>query len=191
MSATIVTRQESSITLQVTILLTRSLLDTEHGIQEALNEAGLLATTEALRQFDTDGSPLQVGATRYTSKGQEPKDYQTPYGETTVARHVYQAPQGGATFCPLERDARIILTATPRFAQMVSHKYAEMAGGRVVTDLEANHGRKTCLNVVQRLADAVGAVAQAKEESWHYTPPHSTKPSPPSALAWTAPACCW
>lgn len=171
MSATVVARQESSITIQFTVPLTRSLLDTEHGIQQALNEAGLLATTEALRQFDTDGTPLQLGATRYTSKGQEPKDYQTPYGEVTVARHVYQTAQGGATFCPLERDARIILTATPRFAQMVSHKYAEMAGGRVVTDLEANHGRTTCLNVVQRLAEAVGAVACAKEESWHYATP--------------------
>jgi hypothetical protein len=171
MSATLVASRDSSITLQITIPLTRSLLDTEHGIQQALNEAGLLATTEALQRFDTDGAAVQIGATRYTSKGQEPKDYQTPYGAATVARHVYQASQGGATFCPLERDARIILTATPRFAQMVSHKYAEMAGGRVVTDLCVNHGRKTCLNVIQRLADAVGAVAQAKEESWHYATP--------------------
>ena len=171
MSAIVVARQESSITIQITVPLTRSLLDTEHGIQQALNEAGLLATTEALRQFDTDGAAIQVGPSRYTSKGQEAKDYQTPYGEATVARHVYQTSQGGVTFCPLERDARIILTATPRFAQMVSHKYAEMAGGRVVTDLCANHGRKTCLNVIQRLADAVGAVAQAKEESWHYATP--------------------
>src|SRR5260221_7150902 len=127
MSAIVVARQESSITIQITLPLTRSLLDTEHGIQQALNEAGLLATTEALRQFDTDGAAIQVGPSRYTSKGQEAKDYQTPYGEATVARHVYQTSQGGVTFCPLERDARIILTATPRFAQMVSHKYAEMA----------------------------------------------------------------
>jgi len=166
MSATLIERQDDTITLQVRLRRSRSLLDTEHAIQDALNQAGLLATTEALTQFDTDGAPIQVGSTRLTSKGQEPKAYQTPYGEAVVARHVYQTAQGGATFCPLERDARLILTATPRFAQQVSHKYAEMAGGRVVTDLEANHGRKTSLNVVQRLADAVGAVALAKEEAW-------------------------
>jgi hypothetical protein len=176
MSATLIERQDDTITIQVRLRLSRSLLDTEHAIQQALNEAGLLATTEALQQFDTDGAPIQVGATRLTSKGQEPKTYQTPYGEVVIARHVYQSAQGGATFCPLERDARIILTATPRFAQQVSHKYAEMAGGRVVTDLEDNHGRKTCLNVVQRLADAVGSVAQAKEESWHYATPALEQP---------------
>ncbi len=176
MSATLIERHEDAVTIQVRIPLSRSLLTTEQAIQQALNEAGLLATTEALKQFDTDGSPLQIGHTRYTSKGQEPKGYQTPYGEAIVARHVYQTAQGGATFCPLERDARIILASTPRFAQMVSHKYAEMAGARVVADLQANHGRKTSLNVVQRLADAVGGVAQAKEESWHYATPELDQP---------------
>lgn len=176
MSATLLERREDSVTLQVRIPLSRSLLDTERAIQQALNAAGLLATTEALRQFDTDGSPLRIGQDRYTSKGQEPKGYQTPYGEAVVARHVYQTAQGGATFCPLERDARIILASTPRFAQMVSHKYAEMPGARVVADLQANHGRETSLNVVQRLADAVGSVAQAKEEQWHYATPELNEP---------------
>src|SRR5499427_2004477 len=151
MSATLLERHEDAVTIQIRIPLSRSLLDTEQAIQQALNEAGLLATTEALRQFDTDGSPVQIGPARYTSKGQEPKGYQTPYGEAVLARHVYQTAQGGTTFCPLERDARIILASTPRFAQMVSHKYAEMAG-------------------------AVGSVAQAKEESWHYATPELEEP---------------
>jgi hypothetical protein len=176
MSVTLVERGESSVTIQIRIPLSRSLLETEHTVQQALNDAGLLATTEALRQFDTDGSPVQMGSARYTSKGQEPKGYQTPYGEAVVPRHVYQTAHGGPTFCPLERDARIILASTPRFAQMVSHKYAEMAGARVVADLQANHGRKTSLNVIQRLADAVGGVAQAKEASWHYATPELDEP---------------
>jgi hypothetical protein len=176
MPATLVERGDSSVTLQIRIPLSRSLLDTEQAIQQALNEAGLLATTEALQQFDTDGSPLRLGSSRYTTKGQEPKGYQTPYGEAVVPRHVYQTAQGGTTFCPLERDARIILASTPRFAQMVSHKYAEMAGARVVADLHTNHGRTTSLNVVQRLADVVASVAQAKEESWHYATPELDEP---------------
>jgi hypothetical protein len=176
MPATLIERSDDAVVLQLRIPLSRSLLDTEGAIQQALNDAGLLATTEALRQFDTDGSPLCLGATRYTTKGQEPKGYQTPYGEAIVARHVYQTAQGGTTFCPLERDARIILASTPRFAQMVSHKYAEMPGARVIADLQANHGRKTTLNVVQRLAELVGSVAQAKEESWHYAPPELDQP---------------
>jgi hypothetical protein len=106
MSAAIIERQESSVIIQIRIPLTRSMLETEDAIQQALNQAGVLATTEALKQFDTDGSPLQMGSTRWTSKGQEPKIYQTPYGEATVERHVYQTGEGGATFCPLERDAR-------------------------------------------------------------------------------------
>jgi hypothetical protein len=176
MPATIIDRQENSVTIQITVSLSRSMLDSEESIQTALNEAGMLATTEALKQFDTDGSPLAFGATRWTSKGQEPKDYQTPYGEVTVARHVYQTGEGGTTFCPLERDARIILTSTPRFAKQISNKYGEGPAARVVKDLQGNHGRPVSLSLVQDTAAAVAAVVQAKEEQWHYCTPKLKEP---------------
>ena len=120
------------------------MLQTEEVIQEVLNEAGVLASKAALEQFDTDGSPIEIGGARWTSKGQEPKIYQTPYGEAVVARHVYQTSEGGATFCPLEREARIIITSTPRFAMQVSSKYADRAGGRPGTEF-AGPGCAACL----------------------------------------------
>jgi hypothetical protein len=171
MPAQIVDRQQNTLTIQFQVSLSRSMLDTEVAIQEALNEAGVVATGAALQHLDTDGSPLQLGDTLWYSKGQLPCTYQTPYGETVVARHVYQTAAGGATFCPLERDARIVLTSTPRFAQQVSNKYAEMAGGRVVADLARNHGREVSLAFTQDLAAVVASVVQAKEESWHYALP--------------------
>src|SRR3954464_3877659 len=79
MSATIVARSESSFTVQVEIPYGSSMLDFEQTIQERLNQAGVVATQEALQQFDTDGSPITVGPVKFTSKGQLPKDYQTPY----------------------------------------------------------------------------------------------------------------
>jgi hypothetical protein len=115
---------------------------------------------------------LHLGDSLWYSKGQLPCTYQTPYGATVVERHVYQTAQGGATFCPLERAARIVLTSTPRFAQQVSDKYAEMAGGRVIRDLAGNHRREVSLAFVQDLAGVVAAAVQAKEETWQYaTPP--------------------
>ena len=176
MSAMIIERQENAVSIQIHIPLTRSMLDTEEAIQQALNQAGVLATAEALKQFDTDGSPLVIGSTRWTSKGQEPKTYQTPYGEAVVERHVYQTGQGGTTFCPLEREARIILTSTPRFAKQVSNKYGEGPAARVVKDLAANHGRPVALAFVQDTAAAVAAVVQAKEEQWHYATPRLPEP---------------
>jgi hypothetical protein len=176
MPATLIERQENAVTIQICIPLSRSMLETEEVIQQALNEAGVLATAEALQQFDTDGSPLVLGPTRWTSKGQEPKTYQTPYGEATVARHVYQTGAGGATFCPLERDARIVLTSTPRFAKQLSHKYGEGPAARVVKDLATNHGRPVSLALVQDTAAAVAAVVQAKEEQWHYATPKLPEP---------------
>ena len=176
MSATIVERQETSVTIQISIPLSRSMLDTEEAIQKALNAAGVLASGEALKQFDTDGSPLLLGSTRWTSKGQEPMTYQTPYGEVVVPRHVYQTGYGGATFCPLERDARIILTSTPRFAMQISHKYGEGPAARVVRDLSENHCRAVADSFVQNTAAAVAAVVQAKEEEWHYATPKLKEP---------------
>src|SRR4051794_15650020 len=176
MSAKIVDRQENVVMIQISVPLSRSMLDTEEAIQTALNEAGVLASGEALKQFDTDGTPLLLGSTRWTSKGQEPKAYQTPYGEVSVARHVYQQGVGGTTFCPLEQDARIILTSTPRFAMQISHKYGEGPAARVVRALTVNHGRLVADSFVQNTAAAVAAVVQAKEELWHYATPKPQGP---------------
>ena len=66
------------------------MLKSEEIIQDRLNGAGVKATQEVLNRFDTDGSPIQHGATTFFSKGKEPKEYQTPYGAAVVDRHVYQ-----------------------------------------------------------------------------------------------------
>jgi hypothetical protein len=171
MSAEILERTETTVTIQFTVTFDRSLLNFEEHLQDQLNAAGLLVTQEALQRFDTDGSPLVVGDTKLTSKGQLPKDYQTPYGVATVARHVYQSPQGGKTYCPLDRDARIVVSSTPRFAKMVSHKYAEFGSARVQQDLAENHRRSLSRCLIQDVADAVAAVALAQEEDWSYSLP--------------------
>ena len=176
MNAHVVSEDAEKVTLQLTIPLNRSMLESEAAIQEALNGAGCLATGQLLKRFDTDGSPIVVGNTKLTSKGQLDKEYQTPYGSVVVARHVYQSNQGGKTYCPLEREARIIQTATPRLARQLSHKYAEFGAPRVLVDLEQNHGRKASLTFVQEVAQAVAGVAQLKEETWHYTTPKLEAP---------------
>src|SRR3954468_23631245 len=176
MNATIIARTPTSFTLQVEVPYSDSMLGFEEALQERLNDAGVVATAEGLKQFDTDGSPITVGATKLTSKGPVEKDYQTPYGVATVARHVYQSPQGGPTYCPLDRDARVVVTSTPRFAKTISHKYAEFSSTRAQTDLEENHGRVVSRCLIQDIADAVAAAAMAKEEDWSYTLPRFDEP---------------
>jgi hypothetical protein len=181
MSAQIIDRSEGGFTVQITIPYNRSMLDFEETLQQQLNAAGVLATQEGLQQFDTDGAPITVGSTKLTSKGPLPKDYQTPYGVARVERHVYQGSQGGATYCPLDRDARIIVSSTPKFAKTVSNKYAEFGSARVQHDLGDNHGRAVSRCLVQDIADAVAAVALAKEEDWSYHLPKME--TPPASVA--------
>ena len=80
MSVTIVESNAEFVTLQLVVPLQKTFLETEETIQSVLNEAGTVASGEALKQFDTDGSPIESGGMRWTSKGQLPKTYQTPYG---------------------------------------------------------------------------------------------------------------
>src|SRR5918993_809973 len=87
MNATIIARTPTSFTLQVEVPYNASMLDFEEALQQRLNEAGVVATAEGLQQFDTDGSPITVGSVKFTTKGQVEKDYQTPYGVATIARH--------------------------------------------------------------------------------------------------------
>ena len=84
---------------------------------------------------------------------------------------MYQSPKGGATFCPLESDARIIQGATPKLAKMLSHKYSKLSVDEVKTDLQSNHGRALSRGYIQKVSETVGALAQAKEEHWHYSTP--------------------
>ena len=146
------------------------MLDSENHIQNAVNSVGTLATGELLKQFDSDGSPIVFGSMKMTSKGKITKEYQTPYGVCAVSRHVYQSAEGGATFCPLDKDARIIISSTPRFAKQISHKFSESASTQVQKDLTENHNREVARSFLQNVADAVGAIALLKEEDWEYTP---------------------
>src|SRR3954463_14351144 len=177
MPAAIVARYESTFTIQVEIPYGSSMLDAEEALQQRLNEAGTLATAEVLQRFDADGAPIQVGDTRLTSKGKLKKEYQTPYGVAPVERHVYQSSRGGRTYCPLDRNARIVGSSTPKFAKMVSFKYAEFGSPRVIEDLAENHGRRVARGFVQDVADAVAAVALAKEEDWEYALPEPEGPT--------------
>jgi len=182
MVATVVSFSDTEVTVQVSVRLGRSMLDNEVAIQQSLNEAGMAVTQKALEAFDADGAPIQVGRVRMTSRGRIPKSYQTPYGEVTVARHLYQPGGGGRTYCPLDHDARIVIASTPHFARMLSCKYAEMSGvRRVLLDLEQNHGRRLSLGVVQDVADAVATVALTKEEAWTYEP--ADVPAPVAAVS--------
>ena len=176
MTAQVTRQSKDSITIEVTLPLSGSMLQAEEAIQDGLNEVGLLATEEKLKRFDTDGSPIQLGSVRMTSKGQFTQDYETPYGSVAVPRHVYQTSEGGKTFCPLEENARMVLNATPKFAKLVSYKYAEAGADAVVDDLRECHHRKISNRYVKSLGDTVGTYAVAKEETWNYALPEFERP---------------
>lgn len=166
MPATLVAVMGTQVKVEVTVELSRSLLETEEAIQTALNQAGCLVTRAALQYLDTDGSPVVMGADVWRTKGRQPKAYQTPYGEVVVERHVYQRSGGGKSYCPLERDARIVVTSTPRFAKQVTAKFGVGAAREVQRDLADNHGRTVAALYLQRVAEAVGTVVQVKETTW-------------------------
>src|SRR3954465_3044528 len=176
MPATIVSRSATSFTVQIEVPYADSMLGFEETLQDRLNEAGVEATAEGLRQFDTDGSPIPIGMARPPTKGQGEKDYQPPSGVATVARHVYQGTHGGPTYCPLDRDARIVVSSTPKFARTVAHKYAESSSARLREDLRQNHGRTISRGLARDIAEAVASVAQIKQEDWSYSLPKLEQP---------------
>jgi len=176
MGAKIVGRTESSVKIEVEIDLGRSMLKTEEKVLEGVNEVGRLATGEALKRFDTDGSPIEVCGERLTSKGSQNQSYQTPFGEVDVERHVYQTSRGGTTYCPMERDARLLLNSTPRLAKITGFKYSRLGANPVVDDFRECHGRSISRGYVKNLAEAVAVIAEAKEESWSYALPEFDRP---------------
>lgn len=169
--AEVVSQEGNQYTLQVTVTLTGSLMEMEKAILDGCNEMGRAATAQALHKFDTDGSPIKLGEVKLTVRDKTNKLYQTPYGSVPIQRYVYQTSKGGKIYCPLETNAQIIRGATPKFAQQISHKYANMNAPAVCQDLEDNHHRKIAHSYLQDVSEWVGSIAQAKEEVWTYTTP--------------------
>jgi hypothetical protein len=171
MPAKIISESDEGIRLEVYVPYGKSMLEGEELIQSVLNEAGCLVSSSFLKRFDSDGTPIRVGGRKLTSKGEETKRYQSPFGEIVVARHVYQGSEGGATYVPLEERARIVLTSTPKFAKTLSNKYASQPATSVVKDLQENHGREVSRGLVQATSEYVAAGILSKEESWTYDLP--------------------
>lgn len=168
--AKLLNSSNDGFSIQIDFKYNESMLVAESDILKGLNDAGVIATEEVLTQFDSDGSVIKMGNQTFTTKGQQEKNYQSPYGEIRISRHVYQSHSGGKTFCPLEHDARIVVTSTPRFAKIVSSKYSIGSTESVKNDLKDNHDRPTNRKTLQTISDAVASVALAKETSWEYLP---------------------
>ena len=87
MPATVTKRHGNLLTIELDIELGGSMLDMENQIQDDLNHAGRLATAEALKQFDTDGSPIIVAKTKLTArKEKSSQHYESPHGTVQVDR---------------------------------------------------------------------------------------------------------
>jgi hypothetical protein len=178
MSRTVISESSQKLVLQIEIALEGTMMQMEENIQDALNEAGCLATGKALETFDTDGSPIILGKTKLTARKQKiNQQYETPYGKIGVKRYLYQSHLGGVTYCPLEDAARCVLNSTCRFAKIVTEKYARLGAPAVRSDLDTTLRRTIAQAYIQNLATAVGAIVQVKEEKWEYD-----IPEPPQAV---------
>jgi hypothetical protein len=177
MSTTIVSHTENTLVLNIEIRLDGNMMQMEENIQDALNNAGALATGKALEQFDTDGSPIILGNTKLTARREKiNQQYESPYGTVDVERYLYQSNLGGRTYCPLEDAARCVLNSTPRFAKIVSEKYARLGAPAVREDLVSTLRRSIAQSYIQNIADAVATIVHAKEEKWEYDIPEPPRP---------------
>jgi hypothetical protein len=174
--STITHNANGSITVSVTIPLEGSMMEMESTILDAVNDVGCAATGEALKRFDTNGSPIFKEGIKLTCKNKDSRKYQTPFGIAEIERHVYQTSKGGKIFCPLEDSASTIYAATPKFAQQLSHKYSQGNAYSVCADLKENHNRSIAKSTVQNVTDWVGSIACAQEEKWDYELPELNEP---------------
>lgn len=71
-------RKGRKLVIEVEMELDGDMLTQEEAIQLALNEAGKLATKEALERFDADGKPIEVKKEKLTSKGKRKKNTKPP-----------------------------------------------------------------------------------------------------------------
>jgi hypothetical protein len=142
--------------------------EAEEALAQRLNEIGARGTEHLLKEHDSEGQPLEWDGRTWTSKGRSKRVIESPYGAVPLLCHVYQTSAGGVTRVPLEDRARLIGSATPRFARMIAGKLAEMNCGAVARDMENNHLRPMSKSYAQDLGSAVSALATVRtaEVDW-------------------------
>lgn len=169
MHTTLIEENEEQLVIQITIPKSRDFLQCEDNIQDALNQAGCIATQKCLEQFDLDGSPIIIADQKLTAKrGKVEKKYETPYGVIRVKRFAYQSPQGGQVHLPLESNARIIAGSTPRFAKIVSFNYSHNNSAVVQANLDQSLNRKVARCYIQDISAAVAQHVDDKSSHWDY-----------------------
>lgn len=176
MPAKLIEHKNNTLTIQFTVELTGQMLADEQALQQSLNEAGQAAMAPMIKQFDTHGEPLRVDGVKHTVKNYAPQAYETPYGTVHVERYTYQTSKGGRAYVPLEEDGRMVLNSTPRYAQMISGKYARFGADAIREDLWECNGRKLSRNYAKKLSDFVGTIARHYESEWDYDFPEFDLP---------------
>jgi hypothetical protein len=71
----------------------------------------------------------------------------------------------------MDVDSRMLQGSTPRFAKILTNKYAQMSAEGVETDLRDNHGRQVSSHYVQAVFSALGDVLRDRELEWEYVLP--------------------
>jgi hypothetical protein len=169
MAATLISEDADELVIQVTIPKSRCFLQCEEQIQDALNEAGRLATGRCLADFDTDGSPILAAGRKLTAKRKKiAKNYETPYGIARVERYDYQSSAGGEVYIPLEQNARIVAGSTPRFAKIVGYLYSHNNSMVAQSALAQTLNRRVSRCFVQDLAAEVSLHVEDKARRWDY-----------------------
>ncbi|MFH1616737.1 MAG: ISKra4 family transposase [Planctomycetota bacterium] len=176
MPAKLIEQKNNTITIRFTVELTGQMLKDEQSLQQSLNEAGQAAMMPMIKQFDTNGEPIRINGVKHTVKDYAPQTYETPYGAVQVQRYTYQTSKGGRAYVPLENDARMVLNSTPRYAQIVSGKYARFGADSIREDLLECNGREISRNYGKKLSDFVGTIAQCYETEWEYDLPQFDQP---------------
>ena len=169
MHTKLIESNDEQIVIQVTIPKSRDFLQCENSIQDALNQAGCLATQTCLEEFDLDGSPITIAGQKLTAKRDKvEKKYETPHGVIRVKRYAYQSPQGGQVHMPLESNARIVAGSTPRFAKIVSFHYSHNNSRVVQSALLQSLNRNVARCYIQDISAAVAAHVDDKSSHWDY-----------------------
>lgn len=163
MSARLLSENDEEMVIEVRVRKSADFMECEELIQQAANAVGRVATGRCLEGFDADGSPVVVAGVRLTAKATKvEKCYYTPFGEVRVKRYAYQSSAGGAVDIPLERNARIIGACTPRYARIVSSRYAAGNAGEAAGALRESHGLEVSRCFVQDVSALVAAQVRAK-----------------------------
>lgn len=141
-------------------------MDFSAALKDAFSEAGRKAYQRFIESYDLHETMLEINGEILRRKMVSPKIFLTPFGETPIARSLYQADAGGKSYCPLDNSWGMKGEfATEDVRQAVAFSLSHLTAGETQQLFEKCAWFHPSATAIKNITDTIGDFVETNADT--------------------------